>query len=225
MKKYVLIAVFSVGLTVAPTMQSHAIAWVVIQQIIKKVLRQLDLVVQQIQNKTIWLQNAQKQLENVMSKLKLEEIGDWVEKQRKLYADYYDELKKVKDIIAYYKRVKDITEKQVRLVEAYKKAFALFKNDRHFTASEITYMERVYTGMVDASVKNLDQIILVINSFSTQMTDAKRLEIIDAAADRIDKNYVDLVEFNNQNKILSLQRAKDEQEINVLRQLYDITPP
>ncbi|HRQ51192.1 MAG TPA: conjugal transfer protein TraI, partial [Agriterribacter sp.] len=193
MKRYVLIVLFSFWLTVAPTMHTRAVPWVVIKEIVKKVIRQIDLIVQQIQNKTIWLQNAQKQLENVMSKLKLEEIGDWAEKQRKLYADYYDELKKVKDLIAYYKRVKDVTEKQIRLVEAYKKAFALFKNDRHFTIAEINYMERVYTGMVDASVKNLDQIILVINSFSTQMTDAKRLEIINAAADRIDKNYADLV--------------------------------
>lgn len=225
MKKYILILIFSLGLTVAPTMRSHAIAWVVIQQIIKKVIRQLDLVVQQIQNKTLWLQNAQKQLENVMSKVKLEEISDWGEKQRKLYDDYYKELKQVKNIIAYYKRIKDVTEKQVRLVKSYKTAFALFKNDKHFTIAEIQYMERVYTGMVEASVKNLDLIILAIHSFSTQMTDAKRIEIINAAADSIDKNYADLMAFNNQNKILSMQRAMDEQEVNMIRQLYDIASP
>ena len=35
----------------------------------------------------------------------------------------------------------------------------------------------------------------------------------------------DLVEFNNQNKILSMQRAKDGQEVEVLRKLYDIAAP
>ena len=43
----------------------------------------VDLQVQRIQNKTIWLQNAQKTLENEMSKLKLDEITDWVQKNKR----------------------------------------------------------------------------------------------------------------------------------------------
>ncbi len=224
MKKIMLILGFSVLFTFAPTQKSHAIVWVIIKEAIKKVLREADLIIQQLQNKTIWLQNAQKELENTMSKLKLDEITGWVEKQRKLYDDYYTELKQVKDIIAYYKRVKDITRKQLRLVDAYKNALALFKKDKHFTPAEINYMERVYTGMVDASVKNLDQILLVINSFGTSMSDERRLAIINFAADRIDKNYSDLVEFNNQNKLLSIQRSKDEEEVEVTKALYGLRP-
>ncbi len=40
------------------------------------------------QGMTIWLQNAQKTLENQMSKLKLKEIGDWANKQKELYATF-----------------------------------------------------------------------------------------------------------------------------------------
>ena len=68
----------------------------IIRQGIKKVIIAVDLKIQRLQNKTIWLQNAQKTIENTMSKLRLDEIGDWVERQRKLYADYFDELHKVK---------------------------------------------------------------------------------------------------------------------------------
>src|SRR5215211_5721301 len=64
----------------------------IIQQGIKKVIVAIDLKIQRLQNKVIWLQNAQKVVENSMSKLHLEEIGDWVEKQRNLYQDYFDEL-------------------------------------------------------------------------------------------------------------------------------------
>lgn len=194
----------------------------IITGVIKKVIMAIDLAIQKLQNKTIWLQEAQKQLENTMSKLKLDEISEWVEKQRVLYKDYYEELQKVKTIIAYYQRIKAVTDKQLQLVAAYKKAWALFREDKHFTASEIDYMAKVYTGMVDASLKNLDQIIMVISSFSVQMTDAKRLEIINAAADKIDANYSDLQQFNSQNKILSLSRAKDQQDIDVTRALYGL---
>ena len=42
----------------------------VIQAGIKKAIKAVDLKIQRLQNKTIWLQNAQKVLENKMSKLK-----------------------------------------------------------------------------------------------------------------------------------------------------------
>jgi hypothetical protein len=74
MKKFVLIAGICLGLSVAPTKESKAIYWVVIKQAIIKVIKALDLQVQRLQNKTIWLQNAQKTLENTMSKLQLNEI-------------------------------------------------------------------------------------------------------------------------------------------------------
>ena len=222
MKKIAIILLLSFGLSIAPTQQSHAVVWVVVKAAIKKAIKAIDLAVQRLQNKTIWLQNAQKALENTMSKLKLDEISVWVEKQRTLYKQYYEELQKVKSIIAYYQRIKAITEKQVQLVEAYKKAFALFKQDKHFTPAEISYMEKVYKGILDESLQNIDQIFLVINSFSTQMTDAKRLEIINAAADKIDQNYADLMQFNTQNKLLSLHRSKDQQEVELVRALYGI---
>lgn len=178
--------------------------------------------IQRQQNKVIWLQNAQKTLENTMSKLKLDEITDWVDKQKTLYKDYYEELQKVKAIISYYRRIKEITEKQVRLVEEYKRAWGLFKQDKHFTADELSYMGSVYSGILDESVKNLDQIFIVINSFQMQMSDAKRLEIINAAADRINVNYNDLKMFNQQGIIISLQRAKAQNDVDVVKKLYGL---
>jgi len=222
MKKIFIVFILSASLTMAPTMQSQAFVWTVITAVIKKIIIAIDIAIQKLQNKTIWLQEAQKQLENTMSKLKLDQISDWVEKQRLLYRDYYEELQKVKNIIAYYQRIKDVTAKQLQLVQAYKKAWGLFQQDKHFTTAEIAYMGKVYEGMVEASLKNIDQIMMVINSFATQMTDARRLEIINAAAEKIDRNYNDLNEFNTQNKILSLQRAKDQHDIDVTRKLYGL---
>ncbi len=187
-----------------------------------KVIKAIDLKIQRLQNKTIWLQNAQKTLENKMQELKLGEISDWVEKQRKLYADYYEELWRVKSAIAYYQKVKDIIQKQVQLVNEYKQASALFKQDQHFSSDDLEYMEKVYSGILDESLKNLDQLYLVVNSFVTQMSDAKRLELINNAGASIEQNLTDLRQFNNQNIRLSLQRAKDQSEINAVKALYGI---
>lgn len=189
---------------------------------VKKAIKAVDLKIQRLQNKTIWLQNAQKVLENTMSELKLDEISGWAEKQRTLYKDYYEGLYKVKAIIAYYQRIKDISEKQAHLMEEYQWAWSLFKQDKHFTADELNFMAGVYSGILDQSSKNMDQVFLVINSFTTQMGDAKRLEIINTASDQVDANYYDLVKFNRQAILLSLQRAKAQNDVDVTKKLYGI---
>ena len=194
----------------------------IVKAVAKKVIKAIDLRIQKLQNKTIWLQNAQKKIENVLSKLKLDEISDWTQKQKELYKNYYEELAKVKTIITYYQRIKDISEKQVRLVDEYERAWNLFQKDAHFNSSELDYMQSVYSGILDESLKNIDQIFLVLDSFTTQMSDAKRLEIINAAADQIDANYDDLTLFNRQNILLSLQRAKTEHDVKSVKQFYGI---
>ncbi|SHH08603.1 conjugal transfer protein TraI [Flavobacterium johnsoniae] len=194
----------------------------IVKAVAKKVIKAIDLRIQKLQNKTIWLQNAQKKTENILSKLKLDEISDWTQKQKELYKNYYEELAKVKSIITYYQRIKDISEKQVRLVDEYERAWNLFQKDAHFNSSELDYMQSVYSGILNESLKNIDQIFLVLDSFTTQMSDAKRLEIINAAADQIDANYDDLTLFNRQNILLSLQRAKTEHDVKSVKQFYGI---
>ncbi|WP_428229131.1 conjugal transfer protein TraI [Flavobacterium sp.] len=194
----------------------------IVKAVTKKVIKAIDLRIQKLQNKTIWLQNAQKQVENVLSKLKLDEISDWTQKQKDLYKGYYEELGKVKSIITYYQRIKDITKKQTKLVQEYERAWNLLRQDTHFKDSEIQYMEHVYSGILEQSIKNIDQIFLILDSFTTQMSDLKRLEIINTAADQIDASYDDLRMFNQQNILLSLQRAKTEADAARVKQFYGI---
>lgn len=225
MRKYMVVLPVS-AMTLMVALPTGANAQVAVLEVIKagvkKVIKAVDLRVQRLQNETIWLQNAQKVLENQLSKLKLGEIADWTEKQRELYGQYYEELWKVKSAIAYYRRIKDLTEKQVALVEEYRWAWGLFSKDRHFTPEELQYMETVYSGILDASIRNLDEILSVVNSFKTQMSDAARLEIINNAADRMDTNYADLKRFNTENITLSIQRATSLDEAAALREIYGI---
>ena len=223
MKKSWFITLLATALmVVAPTQQSHAVVWVVVKAAVKKVIKAIDLQIQRLQNKTVWLQNAQKTLENTLSKLKLDEISDWTEKQKEQYKKYYEELAKVKSIISYYQRIRDITQKQVRLVNEYNWAWQLVRQDKHFTADEIEYMAEVYSGILEESLKSIDQISLVVKSFTTKMSDAKRLELINNAADQVETNYSDLMQFNRQNMLLSLGRAKSSHEVETVKKLYGL---
>ena len=80
-------------------------------------------------------------------------------------------------------------------------------------------MSRVYSGILEESLNNIDQITLIVQSFTTTMSDAKRLEIINNAADQVDANYDDLMRFNQQNVLLSLSRAKTSIEVQTVKKL------
>jgi hypothetical protein len=70
-------------------------------------------------------------------------------------------------------------------VKEYKRAWSLFRQDSHFNLQELNYMQQVYTGILDASVKNLDEIMLVVSPAKTQMTDEQRLELINKASNHL----------------------------------------
>ncbi|MBO9674153.1 MAG: conjugal transfer protein TraI [Sphingobacteriaceae bacterium] len=225
MKSYMIILPIS-AMTICVSLPKGASAQLAVLEVIKagvkKVIKAVDLKVQRLQNETVWLQNAQKVLENQLSKLKLTEIADWTQRQKELYSKYYQELWEVKSAITYFKRIRELTAKQVKLVDEYQWAWKLFQQDKHFKVEELEHMKNVYSGILDESLKNVDEILLVVNSFKTQMSDGERLEIIAKASERLDTNFSDLQAFNKQNIGISIQRARSVDEVATLKEIYGI---
>jgi hypothetical protein len=225
MKKYMVILPLS-AITIFVGLPQHADAQIVVSQVLQetvgRVIRAIDLEVQRMQNQTIWLQDAQKTLENTLSKLKLNEIADWTQKQKDLYGSYFNELWQIKSVIATYERIHDVTEKQKDLVSSYNRAWGQLRQDKHFSAEELDYMGKVYAGLLQESIRNMDQLLMVVVPAKTQMSDAERLQLINEAADGVDRNYGDLQQFNGKNIEMSLQRAKDENEVETLKRYYGI---
>ena len=152
MKKYMVILPFS-AMVMCVAIPTGATAQIAVLQVIKagikRVIKAVDLKVQRMQNRMVWLQNAQKTLENQLSKLRLGDIADWTEKQRKLYEDYYQELWKVKSAITYIKRIKELSQEQGQLVKEYGWAWERFSKDPNFTPDELENMTTVYSGLLE----------------------------------------------------------------------------
>lgn len=220
--KLFVVIIAMICLTATPTRDVQAA--IPIAQIIKeaviKVIKAFDLMIQRIQTKTIWLQNAQKVLENKLSELKLTEIAQWTQKHKKIYELYYDELWQIKNALAGYVRIKQAIERQKRVLTEYNRAWNLVRQDNHFTEREIDYMYRVYKGILHESMRNLDQLVIVINSYKTKMSDAQRTAIIMQTTDNIERNMMDLLEFNMNTYQLSISRAKTKSESDRLKRLY-----
>jgi hypothetical protein len=157
-----------------------------------------------------------------MSAVQLDDIANWVDDQRSLYAEYFAELGQVKTVISGYYKVAEMVDRQKQILAAYERGLALFRQDTHFSVAELEQIETVYGGILTESGKNLSQLMMVLQSLTTQMTDEQRMAIIDGAAAGMDATYRDLQAYTNGNELLSLQRAQDENDYAVVKQLYGL---
>lgn len=223
-KKLILVAMILAGIVMPPFEKTQAQVPLVglLSSAIKKIITALDLKVQQLQNQTIALQSAQQRLQNSMSLGKLNDITGWIGKERSLYQNYYQELATVKTVISDYDEVRRIISQQEELLREYKSASSLFNQDKHFSAIELGQMMTVYKGILQESQRNLDEVLLAVKSFSTQMSDAERMLLVHQASAGMQKNLDDLRQFNHANAGLSLQRSKNEQDKEAVKQLYGI---
>lgn len=194
----------------------------IISSAVKKVIVAIDLKVQQLQNKTLELQNAEKQLENKMALSNLNDISGWLDKERQLYAGYYKELQTVKGVIAGYQLVKSVVNQQAQLVSEFKQAYTLFRQDRNFSAAELAYMGKVYNGILNESIGNLNEVLLAVSNLSTQMSDGERLGLIHKAAAKLQDNLDDLRQFNTNAAQLSISRTNNKRSREELKKLYGL---
>jgi hypothetical protein len=194
----------------------------IINAAVKKVIVATDLEVERMQSETIDAQNTEKSAENDMEQSELSGIAGWVEQQRELFAEYYQELREVKNVIATYEEVKAMIEKQEKIIAGYQQVYSVLQEDKHFSATELSHALSVLSGIAGQSAQNISRLTVVIKSLLTQMGDAARLKLIDETGSDIDRNYMDLAQFSQQNFLLSLQRAKDANDIAATRALYGI---
>ena len=194
----------------------------IIGEALKRVIMAIDLRIQKRQTQTILLQDAQRQLENVMEATHLADITEWVEQQKELYSEYYQELWQVKEVLQYYSAIKEMIDKEARLVAAYKQAYGALERDSHLQPQEIETCHQVYQAILRRSSHTIDQLAVLIQAFTTQMADADRLKMINELSADIDRDYRQLLAFTQQNILLSLQRSKDIQDMNFIKALYGL---
>ena len=194
----------------------------IIGTLAKKVVVAIDLKVQELQTETIELQAAEKQLENSMEDTELGDIIGWVRGEEQLYASYYQELWQVKAVIGAYKRVAGMLDKESQIAREYQQMSAALKVDKHLTAAEVEAMGASLSAIVTDAVNYLGQIQLVIQSFVTQMPDEGRLRIIDQAGRSVDQNYTAMQGLYQSGVLLSLNRARDANDVAAVKALWGI---
>jgi len=149
-------------------------------------------------------------------------IKDISEGNFSLHKTFLDGLMEVSPTVKKYKRVADIINYQVRIVKEYKSASRQFKENGRFTVNEIEYIGKVYSNLFDQSVKNIDDLAMIITAGKLRMSDDERLQAIDKLYDEIVDQYSFLNEFNNSTAILAVQREKDQMDIDLMRKVHGV---
>ena len=84
---------------------------------------------------------------------------------------------------------------------------------------EINYIGKVYANLLDESVKNLDELAMVITAGRLRMSDDERLQAIDRIYASIEDQFSFLKDFNSSASYLSMQRQSEKTEIDMSRKL------
>ena len=136
-----------------------------------------------------------------------------------LHKDFLDALLEISPAVKQYKRIADIINYQLLIVKQYKAAFKQFKEDKNFTMQEIDYIGKVYANLFKESIKNLDELAMVITAGKLRMSDDERMQAIDRIYASIEDQFSFLQDFNSSTSYLSLQRQSEQTEIDMSRKI------
>jgi len=139
-----------------------------------------------------------------------------------LHKAFLDGLLTVSPAVAKYKKIVTITDNQLQLIKEYKNANQRFKAGGNFNGDELAYMGKVYSHLVDESGKNLERLLNVITANRLRMSDDERLRAIDLIDEEMQDQLSFLRFFNNTTTVLSLQRAKEKNDLNSSRLLHGV---
>jgi hypothetical protein len=149
-------------------------------------------------------------------------IKDISEGNFHLHQLFLDGLLEVSPLVKKYYKVSEIIEVQLKIFSEYKAAFNYFKSTGSFNPEEINYMGQVYERLSKKSAANIESLVMVLTAGVLRMSDDERLSSIDAIHQEVKEELDFLRRFNNQNKILIVQRKKAANDVNVSKQLYGI---
>jgi len=135
------------------------------------------------------------------------------------HTDYFTSLVTVNPKVKRYTRVAEIIALQINIATQSATAIKNFKRNRHFTQTEIAYLQQVLNSMLSDCAKNLDELFSLITNGNLQMKDNERIKAIDKLyADMQDKQQFTR-SFCNSATGLAIQRSNEANDIIISKKL------
>jgi len=146
-------------------------------------------------------------------------VKDLTEGNFTLHKTFLDKLLQVSPAVRNYKRVADIIEYQINLVQEYGRHKNRLTSSGLFNNNELAYFNNVYDKLVDDSLNDLDELTNVLTAGKLRMSDEERLEAIDRIYVSMQEKLLFLRDFNSDTTVLAIQRARETRDVEAIRLL------
>jgi hypothetical protein len=214
MKK--LLIIFSIALTFSCT---HASAQTFNEWFQQK-KTQKKYLVDQIAALKVYLGNLKKGVDIVYRGLNT--VSNIKNGNFNLHRDFFSSLKNVKPAISNSAKVADIIAFQIYVIRDMKKIYNFCEHNKNFTPEEVRYIAKVHTNMLFLCDASLSELLMIIRSNETEMTDDERLKGIDKIYDDMNDKRAFVQAFGNDTQLLSQEREKEKVETDLLQKNYDV---
>ena len=134
--------------------------------------------------------------------------------------EFYDGLKKVKDLVRDARKVQQTILMVGDITEIYVTSYERMLSDPYFTPEELSAIALGYTKLLEESANLLTDLKTVVNENGLSMNDKERMDIIDRCyTDML--QYRSLVQYyTNKNIGVSYLRAKKQNDLDRVMALY-----
>ncbi|SMB80953.1 hypothetical protein SAMN00120144_3620 [Hymenobacter roseosalivarius DSM 11622] len=146
----------------------------------------------------------------------------FTEKNMRLAKNWYDGLMQVSQTVRTYRRVGHIFERQTAIITIYSDYIGRFKADPNLTPGQVAGMVRGYTVLIQESAGYLDELTAIVSPLKSKMTDAERMELIDALDDKVTHQYELVSYFTRRNIAIAMQQNQAKKDMQTLKQLYGL---
>ena len=148
---------------------------------------------------------------------------DGFKEVEKLYNDtkkYYDDLRKIKNLIGDAYKVKECILMVGDISEIYVTSYKKMLSDKNFRPSELAAMASGYTKLLELSGESLKELKSVAKSNVFSMNDDERIQQIDHIYTTL-REYRSLVSYYTRKNIsVSFVRAREKGELSEVKSLY-----
>lgn len=149
-------------------------------------------------------------------------VKDMSEGNFSLHKTFLDALMQVSPVVKNYKRVGDIVKFQILLMKESKNGLNRFLKSDSFSPQEIKYFEKVYGNLLSQSLRNLDELTMVVTADKLRMSDDERLQAVDEIYQQMQDKLLFLRNFNASSNVLVMQRAKEAKDVYASKELQEL---
>ncbi|WP_339750809.1 TerB family tellurite resistance protein [Algoriphagus aquimarinus] len=142
----------------------------------------------------------------------------------KLHEAFLNELLQISPEVRKYYRVADIIQYQQRILGEYKSTHTWLKKEEAFSLDELAYLGEVYEGLFKASLRNLNELAMILTAGELRMSDFERLQAIDRLHTEMSGLLVNLRQLNGKLTVLNNQRQRTETSGEFILKLNGLDP-